>query len=103
MPKKVWQTDDGTLFNSESEAIRYEESDELFRRFYDENGRRKELIEDFSNLKNDYRSEISARLMQMFLKEFGSLQSAIPEIKGLNELKNRLLNMSNSKWLFPNE
>ena len=103
MPKKVWQTDDGTLFNSESEAIKCEESDALFRKFYDQNGRRKELIEDISNLRNNFGSQISARLMQMFLKEFGSLQSAISEIDGLNELKNRLKDMRESMWLFPDE
>ena len=101
MPKKIWQTPDGPLFDTEIEAIRYEESDDLFRRFYDENGRRKEVIEDISNLRLDFGSQISSRLMQMFLKEFGSLQSAIPEVDGFNELKNRLKDMRGSKWLFP--
>jgi len=103
MPTKVWKTEDGSIFNTEIEAVRYEESDALFRKFYDQNGRRKELLEDISNLRNDFGSQISARLMQMFLKEFGSLQSAISEIDGLNELKNRLKDMRESKWLFPDE
>lgn len=101
MPKKVWQTEDGTIFNTEIEAIRYEESDELFRNFYDENGRRKEQLPDLSQVREDFRTAISGRLMQMFLKEFGSLQSAIPEVDGFNELKNRLKDIQESKWLFP--
>ena len=56
MPTKVWKTEDGSIFNTEIEAIRYEESDALFRKFYDQNGRRKELIEDISNLRNDFGS-----------------------------------------------
>ena len=89
MPEQVWQTEDGTIFKTEIEAIRYEESDRLFRNFYDENGKRKEQIPDISRLGSDFGSSISPRLMQMFLKEFGSLQNAIPEIKGFSELKNR--------------
>ena len=68
MPQQVWQTEDGTIFNSEIEAIRYEESDELFRQFYDDKGKRKEDLPDISRMEYDFRSQISARLMQMFLK-----------------------------------
>ena len=103
MPQQVWQTDDGTIFNSEIEAIRYEESDELFRNFYDDKGKRKEQLPDISQLEYDFNSRISARLMQMFLKEFTYLPSAISEVDGFNELKNRLMDLKGSKWLFPDE
>ena len=100
MPKQVWQTDDGTLFNSEIEAVRYEESDDLFRNFYDDKGRRKEQLPDMSQL--DLQSRISPRLMQMFAG--GSyLLAAISEIDGFNELKNRLKDLQGSKWLFPDQ
>lgn len=103
MPKKVWQTEDGTIFNTEIEAIKYEESDELFRNFYDEKGKRKEHLPDISHLRNDFGSAISPRLMQMFLKEFTYLHAATSEIDGFNELKNRLKDLEHSKWLFPDE
>ena len=54
-------------------------------------------------LRDEYGSGISTRLMEMFLNEFVSLQSAIDEINGFNELKNRLKDMRESKWLFPDE
>ena len=69
MPQQVWQTEDGTIFESEIEAIRYEESDELFRNFYDDKGRRKEQLPDISHLRGDFGTAISARLMQMVFKE----------------------------------
>ena len=101
MPKQVWQTGDGTLFNSEIEAVRYEESDDLFRNFYDDKGRRKEQLPDMSQL--DLQSRIIPRLMQMFVKEFMYLPAAISEIDGFNELKNRLKDLQGSKWLFPDQ
>ena len=103
MPQQVWQTEDGTIFKSEIEAIRYEESDELFRNFYDGEGKRKEQLPDISQLEFDFNSRISARLMQMFLQEFTDLAAATNEIDGFNELKNRLKDLKRSKWLFPNE
>ena len=41
--------------------------------------------------------------MQMFLKEFTYLAAATNEIDGFNELKNRLMDLKGSKWLFPDE
>ena len=103
MPQQVWQTEDGTIFNSEIEAIRYEESDKLFRNFYDDKGKRKEQLPDISHLGGDFGTAISARLMQMFLKEFTYLAAATNEIDGFNELKNRLMDLKGPKWLFPDE
>ena len=105
MPKKAWQTDDGTIFTSEIEAIRYEESDALFRNFYDEKGKRKEHLPDISHLRDEFgiATAISDRLIQMFLNEFTYLHAATVEIDGFNEIKNRLKDMSHSKWLFPDE
>jgi len=103
MPQQVWQTEDGTIFNSEIEAIRYEESDELFRQFYDDKGKRKEDLPDISRMEYDFRSQISARLMQMFLKEFMYLPAAISEWRGLKEISQRLQDLEGSKWLFPDQ
>ena len=101
MPQQVWQTEDGTIFNSEIEAIRYEESDKLFRNFYDEKGKRKEQLPDISHLGGDFQTAISARLMQMFLKEFMYLPAAVSEWRGLQEMSQRLKELEGSKWLFP--
>ena len=89
MPQQVWQTEDGTIFNSEIEAIRYEESDELFRNFYDDKGKRKEQLPDISHLRNDFGTAISARLMQMFLKEFTYLAAATNDREALQEPPDR--------------
>ena len=103
MPQQVWQTEDGTIFNSEIEAIRYEESDELFQNFYDDKGKRKEQLPDISHLRDDFGTAISARLMQMFLKEFTYLHAATNEIDGFNELGSRLKDLQGSMWLFPQQ
>lgn len=103
MPRQVWQTEDGTIFNSEIEAIRYEESDELFRNFYDDKGQRKEQLPDISHLGGDFGTAISARLMQMFLKEFMYLPAAISEWRGLREMSQRLKDLEGSNWLFPDQ
>ncbi len=103
MPQQVWQTEDGTIFKSEIEAIRYEESDELFRNFYDGEGKRKEQLPDFWDTSYDWDFQISTRLMRMFVNEFTNLSDAVSEVDGLNELKNRLKDLKTSKWLFPNE
>ena len=101
MPQQVWQTEDGTIFNSEIEAIRYEESDKLFRNFYDDKGKRKEQLPDISHLGGDFGTAISARLLQMFLKEFTYLPAAVSEWRGLREMSQRLKELEGSKWLFP--
>ena len=103
MPQQVWRTEDGTIFNSQIEAIRYEESDELSRNFYDDKGKRKEQLPDISHLRGDFGTAISARLMQMFLKEFTYLAAATNEIDGFNELGSRLKDLQGSMWLFPDE
>ena len=51
----------------------------------------------------DFRSQISARLMQMFLKEFMYLPAAISEWRGLKEISQRLQDLEGSKWLFPDQ
>ena len=100
MPQQVWQADDGTVFPSEAEAVRYEESDKLFRLFYDQDGKRKDNLPDIEQL--NIRTSIGPHLMQLFVKEFTYLPVAVGETRGLKELGNRLQDLKSSKWLFPN-
>ena len=76
---------------------------DLRRRGADDKGKRKEDLPDISQMDYDFRSRISPRLMQMFVKEFMYLPAAICEADGFNELKNRLMDLKGSKWLFPDE
>ena len=105
MPKQVWQSEDGSIFDSEEKCLRYEKSDALFRNFYYENGVRREELPQVADLliglDETQGTQISARLMQMFLKEFSSLRVAISEISGFRELADRLEDMENSKGMFP--
>ena len=95
MPQQVWQTDDGTVFPSEAEAVRYEESDKLFRHFYDQDGKRKEDLPDIEQL--NLRTSIGTRLLQLFVKEFANLPVAVGETRGFKELGHRLQGLKSSK------
>ena len=62
---------------------------------------RKEQLPDISHLGGDFGTAISARLMQMFLKEFMYLPAAVSEWRGLREMSQWLKELEGSKWLFP--
>ena len=42
MPKQVWRANDGSIFETEDDCIRYEEADPILRLFYDQDGKRLE-------------------------------------------------------------
>ena len=103
MPEQVWRAENCSIFNNEIEAICYEESDKLFRNFYDAKGERKTEPPKMSELDFDFRSVISERLLQMFVKEFAYLPVAVSETDGFNELSNRLHGLKGSTWLYPDD